>query len=329
MSLTVGELQGRIKLTYDDTGARQAKGDLQDVARTGDQTSTQMQGSFGQLGRNIASAFALAQVGQFVNGMRNAAAGLEQSVGGTEAVFGELSGQIDEFAENSAESVGLSERAFRDLSTVAGAQLRNLGFDLEEAADKSIQLVEIGADLAATYGGTTQEAVEALGAAFRGEADPAERFGLALNITAANAKAVELGLAESESSVSSYARAQAVLALIMEQSADAQGQFGREADTAAGRAQIASAKWEDMQAKLGTKLLPVVNMVTGAFIALMDSGVGPWVVGLGTAGVAALALVGPLKTLVDNAKMVVTWFRNVNLSATALSGIALDRKSVV
>src|SRR5699024_2703889 len=114
--------------------------------------------------------------------------------------------------------------------------------DVNLAADQSVELTKVAADLAATYGGTTQQAVEALGAAFRGEADPAERFNLNLKIGEQNAKAVELGLARTTAEVDENARAHALLALIMEQSADAQGQFEREQNTAAGAMAIARAE---------------------------------------------------------------------------------------
>lgn len=250
-----------------------------------------------------------------------AAAELEQAVGGTEAVFGEAREVVDEYAENAATKVGLSEQAFRDLTTVAGAQLKNLGFELDDAADNAIKLTEIGADLAATYGGTTAEAVEALGAAFRGEADPAERFGLALNVTAANAKAVEMGLAESESQVDSYARAQAVLALIMEQSADAQGQFAREADTAAGQQQILNAQFQDLKASIGEGVLPamktllgVANDVIGGLSelnAVSDGTLGK----VATFGAVGLIAAGGLSAIIGK---VITMRQNIG---TAISGL--------
>jgi hypothetical protein len=198
------------------------------------------------------------------------AAELEQAVGGTEAVFGSASKVIDDYAGNAADKLGLSQTAFRELTTVAGAQLKNLGLSVEDAAKQSVRLTEIGADLAATYGGTTREAVEALGSALRGEADPAERFGLALNQTAVNAKAVELGLAASKTQVDASAKAQATLALITEQSAAAQGQFAREADTAAGKQQRLAATAEDLKAAIGEGALPVME----AFLDITKTGVG-------------------------------------------------------
>jgi hypothetical protein len=211
---------------------------------------------FSKAGAGMLTAGGLAAAGLFKAG--NAAAELEQAVGGTEAVFKDASGAIDAFATKAAQAVGLSEREFRTMSTGIGGQLKGLGFDLDVAAQKSIDLTKTAADLAATYGGSTADAVQAIGAAFRGEADPAERFNLFLNQTRVNAKAVELGLAATTSSVDANAKAQAVLALITEQSADAQGQFARESDTALGAQARFRAESENLQAALGQAVLPLM-----------------------------------------------------------------------
>ena len=187
------------------------------------------------------------------------AADLEQAVGGTEAVFKDTSGVIDAFAKDAAQSFGLSERAAREATTSIGGQLKGLGFDVDEAAEKSIELTGVAADLAATYGGTTAEAVQALGAAFRGEADPAERFNLFLNQNRVNAEAVALGLAETTSQVDANAKAQATLSLITKQSADAQGQFARETDSASGSMAIANAEFENAKAALGQSVAPIIG----------------------------------------------------------------------
>lgn len=211
----------------------------------------------GKFGAGTLLAGGLAAAGLYKAGQ--AASELEQAVGGTDSVFKEASGTIDAFAKNSAQSVGLSERAFRQLATVTGASLKGMGFEVDAAADKSVQLVRVGADLAATFGGTTEEAVAALGATLRGEFDPAEKFGIALTADAVAAKAVELGLASSKTQVDANAKAQATLALIMERSQDAQGQFARESDTAAGAQQRLRAELENLQASIGQAVLPVIG----------------------------------------------------------------------
>jgi hypothetical protein len=205
----------------------------------------------------------------------DAAGELQQSVGGTAAVFEDASGAVNEFTKNSADLVGMSENASRTITSRLGASLKGFGMSTEEAASQAINLTKTGADLAATLGGKTDDAVNALGSALRGEYDPLERFGIALKASEVNAKAVSMGLASSESDVTAYAKGQATLALITERSAFAQGQFAREADTAQGQAQRAQAKTEDAAASLGESLLPVytkiqetIGFVADAFSAL-------------------------------------------------------------
>lgn len=208
----------------------------------------------------------------------DAAGELQQSIGGTTAVFENASGAVNDFTKNAADLVGMSENAARTITSKLGASLKGFGMSTDEAAKQSINLTTIGADLAATLGGKTEDAVGALGSALRGEYDPLERFGIALKASEVNSKAVSMGLASSESNVSAYAKGQATLAIITERSAFAQGQFAREADTAQGQAQRAAAKTADASAKLGESLLPIytkiqegIGFVADAFTTLPDS----------------------------------------------------------
>jgi hypothetical protein len=222
----------------------------------------------------------------------DAAAELEQAVGGTAAVFGSASDAVSEFSKNAAQLAGLSENAARTLTSRLGASLKGVGLSSEEAAKQSIFLAQTGADLAATLGGSAEEAVTALGAALRGEFDPLERFGIALKASDIAAKAVSMGLAENANDVSQYAKGQAALALITEKSAFAQGQFARESNTAAGAAAIARAESQNTAADLGRSLLPIytkISEVVGAVASAFSALPGP--VQTGVVAIAGIALV--------------------------------------
>ena len=131
----------------------------------------------------LVASRALGVVKQGFDDAADAAMDLEQAVGATQSVFGTYSGVITRAATDSADAVGLSERAFRESTAAIGAQLKRMTGDIGFATDQSTHLVEVGADLAATFGGTTEEAVHALGRALVGEADPIERFGLGLKVS--------------------------------------------------------------------------------------------------------------------------------------------------
>lgn len=197
-----------------------------------------------------------------------AASRAEQSVGGVGAVFGKQAGEIEKAAARAAKSLGLSATSYRELATVLGAGLKNKG--IKDYAGESQKLIKIGADLAAQYGGDTTTAVEALASAMRGESDPIEKYGVSLNESAVNAELAARGQTKLKGAALDTAKAQARLAIITRQTADAQGAFGRESNTLAGKQQRAQAQYENLQATLGQKLLPAMVKMTEAGIQIMD-----------------------------------------------------------
>lgn len=239
-----------------------------------DAKSKSMEGSLGKAGGSLkgmsvaAGALAGTALVAFLGDAVTAAGDLEQSIGGVDAVFKDSADTIHAFGKDSAEAVGLSTNEFNKLITVTGAMLKNKG--LEDFTQKSIDLVKVGADLAATYGGSAKEAVEALNAAMRGESDPIERYGISLNETAVNAELAAKGLGSLEGAALDQAKAQARIDIITRQSADALGAFGREADTLQGQQQRLTAEWENAKAELGSALLPALTDVMSALRGGVD-----------------------------------------------------------
>lgn len=168
---------------------------------------------------------------------------------------------VHELGRNAATAVGLSNSAYSQTAAVLGAQLKNLGVSQDELAGQTDNLIRLGADLSAQFGGTTQEAVDALSAAFRGERDPIEKYGVSIKQTQINAWLAAHGLSGLEGQAKTTAEAQATMALITEQTADAQGAFARETDTVAHQQQVAKASYENSMAALGDGLLPVMARV--------------------------------------------------------------------
>lgn len=193
-----------------------------------------------------------------VNAGQSASA-LEQAQGAVDSVFGAQSGAVTRLAKDAANSVGLAQAQYSDLAAVLGSQLKNLGIDQTKIIGTTDGLITKGADLAATFGGTTSEAVEALSAAFRGETDPIEKYGISIKAADVKARMAADGTSKLTGEAGKQARTQALLALINEQSAAATGQFGREQNSAAGSAQIAAANYENAKAALGDALLPAMT----------------------------------------------------------------------
>ncbi len=312
-----GQATGKLAKDADSaTGGVQKLGKGMDDAKPGRFAST-MGDAKRELGGMVAIGGGVAALAT-VNFLKNsvAAAGdLEQSIGGVDSVFRDTAGRIHAFGETSAEAVGLSHNAFNELITVTGALLKNKG--LEDFTDKSLDLVKVGADLAATFGGSTKQAVEALNAAMRGESDPIERYGISLNETAVNAELAAQGLDKLEGAALEQAKAQARIDIVMRQSADAMGQFAREADTFQGQQQRLNAKWEDAQATLGAALLPALTKVVEAMSVGVDVAVAafhawgqiPGPIKAAVAAIVALRLAhGPLASVMSGARGAISGF---------------------
>lgn len=189
------------------------------------------------------------------------AADLEQSVGAINAVFKDASGSVLAWGEQSATSVGLSKNEFYEFATVVGAQLKNLGLPMDDVAGQTNSLIELGADLAAQYGGPTSQAVAALSSLLRGERDPIERYGVGIKQVDINARLAAMGLGELTLEEEKQATILATLEILNLQTADAQGAFARESGTLLNEQQKLNATLEDVTAEFGEHLLPVIGEV--------------------------------------------------------------------
>ncbi|GAT87962.1 hypothetical protein CVCC1112_2621 [Paenarthrobacter nicotinovorans] len=239
---------------------------------------------------------ALAGLAALAKSSGDAASKLEQSTGGVETVFGNQSAAIIESARGAANAVGLSRNAYQEFATGLGGQLKGLGIDGNAVVGTTQDLIKSAADLAATYGGSTSDAVSALGSLLRGEADPIERFNIFIKQSDVNARLAAQGLDKLEGEALKAAETQARLAMFTEQAAITNGKFAAEANTAAGSSERFKAQVENSQAALGTMLLPALTLgaqILGTFAAWVEKNAGlaqTLAVIIGTTTIAVLAM---------------------------------------
>lgn len=191
-----------------------------------------------------------------------AASTQEQAYGALAAVFGDGAGELEAWAEQQA-AIGLSAGEAAQSAAYLGSMLKGAGMDTATAADQAQRLTELGADLAATYGGTTADAVAALAATMRGEYDPIERFGVAIKQSDVNARLAAQGQSDLTGEARKLAEQQARLALLTETTTDAQGQAARESGTWASQLEQLRATATNTAATFGSELLPAGTGVLG------------------------------------------------------------------
>lgn len=233
---------------------------------------------------SIAAGAGLAALAGFGIAAGDAASQAEQAMGAVDSVFGNSADTIHNFADAAADAVGLSGTQYRELASVFGAQLSNMGTSADELVGTTDDLIGLGSDLAATFGGSTADAVGALSSLLRGERDPIEQFGVSIKQADIEAQKAAMGLDGLTGEAERNADMQATLALLMDQTSAAQGQFAAEADTAAGQQERMNAQWQNAIAELGEQLLPIMVAAAGAL-----AGLAQWV-GENTELVTGLAI---------------------------------------
>lgn len=256
----------------DDVGdeAQRSGRELEQAGRKGEGAFKGLGIALGTVGAGVLAARGLRELAGFLADSVTQASDLEQSIGAVESVFGEASAAIFDFGQTTSQSVGLARSEAFQLSSLIGSQLQTFGFGAAEAAQETQNLIALSADLAATFGGPVSDAVAAVSSLLRGEVNPIERYGVAMNQTLLQAHALEQGIIDVNRPLTLQERTMSALSLLYEQTANAQGQFNRESDTTAGLMERLSAAFQDAQAEIGEALVPAFNALLDSLPGIID-----------------------------------------------------------
>ena len=206
-----------------------------------------------------------AALGGMVVGIKasvEAASNQEQAFGAVDQILGSNSKTIKKWAANQW-SIGLSTTEASNSVVYMTQMLMNNGMAAKEAADKGMKLTELGADMAATFGGKTVDAVDALSAALRGETDPIERYGVSMKEASIQAYAISKGLQKAEVDMTKVNSARASLTKAEEKAREvAKDAKSTEGDKAKATADVAKAE-AAVEKALGGKI-PKLDAATKA-----------------------------------------------------------------
>jgi hypothetical protein len=198
------------------------------------------------------------------------ASDLAEAVNVTGLTFGESADAMESWGDTAATSLGLSKRAALEGAAAIGGLLNNVGYLQEDSAVLSRQLVGLASDMGSAFNDDPAEALEALRSGLAGESEGLKRFNVFLSEAAVNAKAMELGISDGTGALSEHEKAQARLAIIMEQTSSIQGDFANTADGAANAGRVMSAQMEDLKATMGEAVLPVFQDVAATLNLMLD-----------------------------------------------------------
>lgn len=234
-----------------------------------------------------------------LTGIIAAASDMNESVSKAQTVFGDSYDAIAKFAQNSAQSMGLSTQATTEMAGTFGNLFTSMGLGRKPAADLSMSVLTLGSDLASFNNIPVADALEKLRAGLVGETEPLRSMGVNITAAAVTARVLAMGLDTSTDAALAAAQVQARYALILEQTKNAQGDFARTSTGMANAQRIISASFQNLRMILGQELLPVIAPLISTFATALPAALiaaRPMISGLGQA----------LRTLVTGAVGAVT-----------------------
>jgi hypothetical protein len=193
----------------------------------------------------------------------DAASNLEESQSKVNVVFGAGSAAVTKFASNTAKSMGISKQAALEATGTYGNLIQAFGLGQDKAQTMSTTLVQLAGDLASFNNTSVEDALVALRSGLSGEAEPLKRYGVAINDVRMKEEARAMGLYNGSGVLSTSAKLQAAYALILKDTTLAQGDYARTADGVANSQRTVAAQFQDVQAVIGTALIPAYKSILG------------------------------------------------------------------
>jgi len=246
-----------ITSTFDDTGLNKAQQALKSIG-----------GPAGKLGNILKASVvpgliaAAGSVLVFTKGLMpaiQAASDLQENTSKIGVIFGDAGKAVTDFAKTAAREIGQSQNQVLAAAGTFGTFGKAAGLAGDQLATFTTDFITLSADLASFNNTTPDEAINAIGAALRGEAEPLRRFGVLLNDATLKAAALELGIYSGSGALTAQQKILAAQKVIYEQTGDAQGDFERTSDGLANQQRILSAQFENVKTKIGELLLPVFS----------------------------------------------------------------------
>jgi len=224
-------------------------------------------------------AFGAAAAVDFAKEGVKAATSFQDEMGALNVIIGEDgTAAIEKFSESSAQAFGISKVSALEAAHTFATFGKSAGLSGKGLAKFSTDFTGLAGDLASFNGGSTTDAIEAIGSALRGEAEPIRRYGVLLDDASLRASALRLGIIKTtKQALTPQQRVLAAQAEIWRQTKDAQGDSARTADSAANSQKRLTAQLEDLRLVAGQKLLPVVTdgvQKLSEFITQMQDGTG-------------------------------------------------------
>lgn len=226
----------------------------------------------------------------------NSASDLQETMGVVDTVFGDQAASVQAWAASASTSIGAAEADALEMASSLAIVGETFGVAGDDSAAFGTQMTQLAADLGSFYNMSTEDAAAALSAGIKGNVEQLENFNIVMSAATVEQKALEMGLAATKAELTDQDKAQARMAIIMEQSSLAAGNFAETSTGLANSQKILSAELANLSTSMGETFLPIAEAVVAKVTEAVQ-----WFTGLSPAmqqniaiAAAIAAAIGPV-----------------------------------
>ena len=259
-----------VKLGVDSRDVKGARKELDGMQSAAQKAETATMG-LGKALAAIAASAALYKITQGLTDAVNRASDLQEAMSKFDTVFSYHADQARDWSRTLTESYAMSKRESVEYLGSIQDLLVPMGMASEEAAKLSFEVVKLAADLGSFNNQLTSKVIDDYQSALVGNYETMKKYGVVLNATVVQQRALDMGLAKTASQLTASDKAFAAHKIIVEGSSAAIGDMIRTSGGYANTTKDLDARWEDFAATLGGKFLDSATRVKSVTADILEN----------------------------------------------------------
>lgn len=184
------------------------------------------------------------------------ASDLDETLNKVDVAFGSSAPEVKAWSENSIKAMGLSKQTALDMTALFGDMGTSMGIPQNEAANMSMSLTQLGADLASFKNIDIGQATTALNGVFTGETESLKTLGIVMTQTNLEQFALTQGIKKNIKEMTEAEKVNLRYAYVMDKTANAQGDFERTGGGFANQLRQFKELFKDIGTNIGKIFVP-------------------------------------------------------------------------
>lgn len=231
--------------------------------------TNKIKSAFSKIGKAVGLALSVTAIISFGKSCIELGSTLSEVQNVVDVTFGAMSETINRFARDALEEFGLSETSAKKYTSTMGAMLKSMGFTTQAAAEMSMEMTGLSADMASFYNLDSETAFEKIRAGISGETEPLKQLGINMSVANLEAFALSQGITKAYNAMTQQEQAMLRYNYLMQATADAQGDFARTSDGWANQVRVLTERFNALKAAIGQGLITVLTPVIKVLNSLL------------------------------------------------------------